>query len=182
MTSLIVLGLLIRNGSQSGYDIQVAMESSQTDTWAYVKPASIYYALKKLEEKQYVILKGVEKTGHRSKAIYEITPEGIEHYKQLIANCLEQPSVVFPSQLYSAVTFIDDISADVIIEKVEKQYKEIEKLYNNMQEVKKLKTNIDEYPENVKIIFDNIFEQCKIQLSILTSIKNYAEKKIIDNY
>lgn len=176
MTSLIVLGLLIRNGSQSGYDIQLAMESSQTDTWAYVKPASIYYALKKLEEKKYVILKAVEKTGHRSKTIYEITPEGIEHYKQLIATCLEQASVVFPSQLYSAVTFIDDISADIIIEKVEKQYNEIEKLYNNMQEVKKLKTNIDEYPENVKIIFDNIFEQCKIQLSTLTSIKNYAEK------
>lgn len=176
MTFLLVLGLLIRNGALSGYDIQVAMENSQTDTWAYVKPASIYYALKKLEEKRYVTLKSVEKTGHRSKAVYEINSEGVAYYQKLVADGLAKSSVVFPSDLYSSLTFIDDIPADTVIKNTEQHYKKIEKLYSEMKAVRELKLEIGEYPENVQIIFDNIFEQCKLQLSTLTAIKNYAEK------
>lgn len=42
MTRAMVLGLLKKYGSMSGYEIQQMMESAQTDQWAYVKPASIY--------------------------------------------------------------------------------------------------------------------------------------------
>lgn len=47
MTRLMVLGLLMQYGPMSGYELQQAMQSAQTDTWAGVFPASIYHALKK---------------------------------------------------------------------------------------------------------------------------------------
>ncbi|MEE6728054.1 PadR family transcriptional regulator [Pediococcus acidilactici] len=176
MTDLLVLGLLATNGALSGYDIQTAMESSQTDTWAYVKPASIYYALKKLAEKNYVSLQKVETTGHRTRAIYEITDAGKKHFQHLIAKGLEKNSIVFPANLYSALTFIEDLPAEKALHHLNIQFQNIEQLYRQMNAVKQLKISLDAYPEHVQLIFENIFRQCQLQLDTLKAIKEYLEK------
>lgn len=177
MTALLVLGLLLRNGTMSGYDIQVAMENTQTDKWAYVKPASIYYALKKLEENGFVNLNSVEATGYRSKALYSITEKGKQEYKRLIKQGLEENSVIFPSAFYTSLTFIEDLSSEEILYEINRQTKKIYDLYNDMKNIKKLKIEINQYPENVKIIFENIFAQCELQLNTLNSLKEVLVHK-----
>lgn len=177
MTALLVLGLLLRNGTMSGYSMQVAMENTQTDKWAYVKPASIYYALNKLEENGFVNLNSVEKTGHRSKALYSITEKGKQEYKRLIKQGLEENSVVFPSSFYTSLTFIDDLSTEEILYEINKQYKKISTLYSDMKNIEKLKININQYPENVQIIFKNIFGQCEVQLNTLDFLKKTLSHK-----
>lgn len=60
MTRTMVLGLLQTFGQMSGYEIQQKMQLSQTDKWAYVKPASIYHALKRMEKEGLVVLETIE--------------------------------------------------------------------------------------------------------------------------
>lgn len=178
MTYLLVLGLLLRNGKMSGYDIQMAMENTQTDKWAYVKPASIYYALKKLEENHFVTLDGVEQKGFRSKALYNITDEGKKKYKELIKKGLNEISVIFPSSLYTSITFIEDLSPEEIIRELSNQEEQVKTLYNDMKNIEKLKKSINEYPENVQIIFKNIFLQCEAQLNTVNSLKKMISNKL----
>lgn len=176
MTTLMVLGLLNINGPMSGYDIQTAMESSQTDMWAYVQPASIYYALKKLEKNGFVDFDQLYQTGNRSKALYKITPQGQKEYVRLIKESMNTLSVAFPTNLYTALTFIDDLPNEDVIESVDKQILEVTKLYNTMKQIEGLKKDIDAFPENVAIIFRNIYRQCEIQLDMLNEMKDYYSK------
>ncbi|MGL5820204.1 MAG: PadR family transcriptional regulator [Sarcina sp.] len=176
MASILLLGLLIRNGAMSGYDIQVALENSQTDKWAYVKPASIYYALKKMHEKGFLSLDGIEKTGHRTKAIYSITDTGVKEYKRLLKVGLEKTSVIFPAELYTSLTFIDDLPKEKALDLIEKQFLNIKIIYNDMKSIKILKKEIGHYPENVEIIFENMFKQCEIQLETLNLLKKHLDK------
>src|SRR5471030_3167439 len=171
MTALLVLGLLLRNGILSGYDMQLAMEDTQTDKWAYVKPASIYYALKKLEENGFINLNSIETNGYRSKVLYNITEKGKQEYKRLIKQGFEENSVIFPSALYTALTFIEDLSTEELLDEINHQLKQINIIYNDMKNIEKLKIEINQYPENVQIIFKNIFAQCEIQLNTLNCLK-----------
>ena len=173
MTSLIVLGLLIKMGAMSGYDIQMVMENSQTDKWAYVKPASIYYALKKLEEKGFVYLDGIETTGHRSKAVYSVTDSGKVEYRRLIKLGMEESSVIFPATLYSSLTFIDDIPATEAIIEIDKQLIKVNETYTDMKNIEALKREANAYPTNVEIIFVNMFAQCEIQINTLKQLKEH---------
>lgn len=47
MMRLMILGLLTKRDSLSGYEIQQALHMVQSSKWAEVFPASIYHALKK---------------------------------------------------------------------------------------------------------------------------------------
>lgn len=172
MTRTMVLGLLKVNGPMSGYEIQQMMESSQTDMWAYVNPASIYHALKRMQDEGKVILEKVEKTGLRTKSIFKITEDGEHELNQLLVEAFTQSSVVFPATLYTALTFMDNLNNEQILSSLEKQKQEISKLYNSMKtgfEVKQ--KTLGELPANVNVIFNNMYEQCEIQLKTIEAIK-----------
>lgn len=108
MTQLIVLGMLEMR-PMSGYDIQTTLQMLDAERWSGVLVGSIYHALKKLEKDGYVEIASIEMTGHRQKATYRITGQGSEYLKKLIEESLGKVSAVFPTSLYSALTFIDHI-------------------------------------------------------------------------
>lgn len=175
MTRILVLGLLKKLGTMSGYDIQMAMESSQTDKWAYVKPASIYYALRKLEEEKFITFEELQQTGNRSKAIYKITSLGEEEYLKELEIWLGESSVVFPSTLYSVLSFIDDLPKDKILMALDKQEIKVQKLYDDMRIGEEKKHQVDAFPPHVKRIFDNIYAQCELQLNFINELRDYAK-------
>ena len=76
MMRLMVLGLLTKNNLMSGYEIQQALQMVQSSKWAEVFPASIYHALKKMENEELIEIATIEKTGKRSKTVYCITVKG----------------------------------------------------------------------------------------------------------
>jgi DNA-binding PadR family transcriptional regulator len=71
-----VLGLLTKSDSLSGYEIQQALNMVQSSKWAEVFPASIYHALKKKANEELIRVKAIEMTGKRSETIYCITRRG----------------------------------------------------------------------------------------------------------
>lgn len=108
MTRLLVPGLLDEK-PMSGYDIQQKVSGADAERWGGVLVGSIYYALKKLEQENYIELAGVEQTGHRQKAIYKITDQGKAYLQSIILDSLRTSSVLYPTTLYSGLSLLDKI-------------------------------------------------------------------------
>src|SRR6266516_4437077 len=99
LTRLFVLGLLTQR-PMSGYAIQVVLQLSQTQQWARVLPDSVYHALKKLTDENFVVLQATELTGNQNKAIYAITPTGKDEFRKLLKKTWSTPVLHFPTKLY----------------------------------------------------------------------------------
>ncbi|KWX82649.1 PadR family transcriptional regulator [Paenibacillus riograndensis] len=171
MTDVMVLGLLLKYGSMSGYEIQQKMVSAQTDKWAYVQPASIYHALRKLDKDELVRLEKLEQTGNRSKAIYSITSKGKHEFNSMLISSFKKASVVFPSALYTVLTFMDEAPKEEIIGALEVQQQAIQTIYDEMKAGQKEKEKYSEVSKNVLLIFENMYEQCEVQLQFLQKLK-----------
>lgn len=105
MTKLLVLGLLDER-PMSGYDIQQMLKVMDAEHWGGVLVGSIYHALKKMEAEGLVEVISVEQTGHRQKAVYQITEKGSAYLKKLVRDALKTSSVVYPSRLYSGLSYV----------------------------------------------------------------------------
>lgn len=125
MTRLLVLAMLGLK-PMTGYDIKVMLELSYAERWGGVLIGSIYNALKKLEKDGYIEVASIESTGRRQKAIYQITEKGREHEQELIIEALEKSSVVYPTILYSGVSFAFKLPKAKCVEALEKQKKILE--------------------------------------------------------
>lgn len=177
MTRTMVLGLLKKNGPLSGYEIQQMMESSQTDMWAYVNPGSIYHALKKLQEEGKVVLEKVENTGLRTKSFFKITEDGEHELTRLLFDSFSGSSVVFPAKIYTALTFMDNLSKEDIFAALDQQQASVEKLYASLQAGDHAKrSTLGEVSANIQIIFANMYEQCELQLKMIAQIRHLVEE------
>src|SRR5215467_12358718 len=114
LVRLFVLGLLLRR-SMSGYEVQRILQLNRTDLWAGILSGSIYHALKKLEAEDLVTLRVTEWNGNRTRAIYAITPKGEAEYRSLLRDAWRNPSPHFPSGLYAALGFTDDLPRDEVL-------------------------------------------------------------------
>ena len=126
------------------------------------------------------MIESVEQTGNRSKAIYRITKQGEEHFIQLLREALQSSSVHLPSQLYTALSFIQEIDREeallglqlqrkLIIEQLEQQKAGIE--------VKRQLMNVDPV---VEYLFQNLYKQYELQLELLDQLIAHYEQKQAD--
>ncbi|MEY8347026.1 PadR family transcriptional regulator [Bacillus cereus] len=169
---LMVLGLLTKNNLMSGYEIQQALQMVQSSKWVEVFPASIYYALKKMENEELIEIATIEKTGKRSKTVYCITVKGKREFKSLLKNSFQKNSVVFPKDLYTALTFLSEEPSmkEEIVVALQAQKGEILCTYEEMKVGEKLKNEVH-MPEYVNLIFENIYEQCEVQLRLIHKLE-----------
>lgn len=176
MTRLMVLGLLVIK-PMSGYEMQQLLQQSQTDLWAGILPGSIYHALKKMEKEELVEIEAIERTGNRSKAVYKITEQGHVEFKQLLLTALVEPSVTYPTSLYTAIFFIDALPVQDVLEAIEQQKKKIEKDLETLQEGEKIKATYVPLNEIVQLTFKNMYDHHRIQLAFLTDLQKLLLKK-----
>ncbi|WP_251037497.1 PadR family transcriptional regulator [Paenibacillus albidus] len=170
MTRMMILGLLNNFGSMSGYEIQQMLQSSQTEMWAYVQPASIYHALRKLQQEGKIILETVEHTGLRAKAIYKIAEDGVLELRQLIEQSLSKSSVVFPASLYTALTFMDELPVPLILEALGKQEREIAAVMAAMKHGEEMKAQAGAMTVQAEAVFTNIYAQVGMQLEFIRKL------------
>lgn len=180
MTRLMVLGLLSVK-PMSGYEIQSQLQVSQADKWAGILSGSIYHALKKLNEEGLVELDSVEQTGNRSKAIYKLTEAGREELILLLMESLQQSSVMFPTTLYTAMSFLYLLPAQEILQAIDRQRQTIEMEYEGMKVGKAAKEQAIRLPDYIELTFDNVFEQYELQLRFLDRLKTIIEQKGVEH-
>lgn len=170
MTRLFVLGFL-NIKPLSGYDIQQILLLNDTERWGGVLVGSIYHALKKMEKEELIEVDSIEHTGHRQKAIYRITPRGKEHFIELLAKSLAESSAVFPSSLYTALSFIDNLPKEQVITALEKQYEFLENETAELQKGLIEKRNaMGELPSLSTLVFNNMFDTYERQKTFIKEI------------
>jgi DNA-binding PadR family transcriptional regulator len=170
MTRLMVLGLL-RLKPLSGYEIQQILQTSQSDKWAGILPGSIYHALKKMDKEGLVEVESVEHTGHRAKAIYKITENGEIEFKLLLKESLERSSVVLPSSLYTALSFLHEISNEELIKAIETQLTTLERELADLKLGQKKKESVMKLDPFTLMAFENMFQQYELQMDFLKKMK-----------
>ncbi|MCL6459675.1 MAG: PadR family transcriptional regulator [Gorillibacterium sp.] len=171
MTKTMILGLLNAYGPMSGYKIKQMMESSQTEMWAYVQPASIYHALRKLQADCSIILESLQQTGLRTTAIYKITEAGTQELKQMLERSFAATSVVFPAVLYTALTFMHELPDSVVVSSLQKQESEILKMITDMQAGEQAKLEYGAMTPQAAAVFRNIYAQCELQLQFIREMQ-----------
>lgn len=171
MTQLLVLGLL-KEKPLSGYDIQLALQVSDAESWGGVLVGSIYHALKKLEKDGHIEIASLEQTGNRQKAIYQITDTGIEYLYKLIADVLQSSSVVFPTAFYSGLNFMDLIPKEQSITALKSQKALLEKEYDSLRRgLDEKKTAMGKVlPTVSELVFENMFGTIKQQLDFVNQL------------
>jgi len=177
MTRLLVLAMLGLK-PMTGYDIKTMLELNDAERWGGVLIGSIYNALKKLEKDGYIEVASIESTGHRQKAIYQITEKGRAHEQELIIEALEKSSVVYPTTLYSGVSFAFKLPNDRAIEALEKQKKILEheeKAINAGYEAKLIAMQ-GEMPALTQLAFDNMLEIVKVQSKFVNQAIDIMKK------
>ena len=175
MTRLMVLGLL-KTKPMSGYEIQQILTRSQSDSWAGILPGSIYHALKKMEKEGLVEIDSIEKTGNRSKAIYKITADGEIEFEKLLVESLQVSSVFLPSNLYTALSIIEHLTNDEIIQSLKNQQIVLENQLDQLKEGIEMKRTHMPMDEVTEMLFQNVFDQYELQLDLLHNLIGYYER------
>lgn len=174
-TRTMVLGLLHTYGPMSGYEMQQIMHQSKTDLWAYIHPASIYHALKKLQQEGKVVLETIERTGLRSKAIFSLTTDGEKELSHLLGECFRQSSVVFPSAFYTALGFMEHLPREDVLAALEEQEREIRRMREEMKQGEREKEAMGEIPKPIAAALHNIYGQYALQLQSIQEIRGFLE-------
>lgn len=164
MTRLLVLGMLDVQ-PMSGYDIQQALQLTDAERWGGVLIGSIYHALKKMEQEGYVAVISIEQTGHRQKAVYTITETGKTYLQALIKDALKASSVLYPSTLYSGLSFYEKLSAAECRTALQQQRRTLEEEYNAVKQGFEAKDAAMQHqlPPMVMLMMDNMFSIIKQQ-------------------
>ncbi|CAM3002897.1 PadR family transcriptional regulator [Paenibacillus sediminis] len=174
MTRLMVLGLLTYR-PMSGYEMQQMLQQSQTDKWAGILPGSIYHSLKTMTADGLVEIDAVEHTGHRAKAIYKITDKGREQFFELLKSSLVEPSVAYPTTLYTAISFLELLPKEVILESINVQEKALREQYEEMKRGEEQKAAHTSLPAHIRLVFQNMYDQFEIQLRFLQKLRELYE-------
>ena len=173
MTRLMVLGML-RTKPMTGYEMQQLMQESQMDSWAGILPGSIYHALKKMDKEGLVKVASVESTGHRVKAIYEITDEGEKEYKKLLVESFREPSVHLPVHLYTGLSMLNlpnhQADPNAIIAAIEEQIQELQTKMEKIEDGQRIKSQFIEINELTELTFQNMLDQYKLHIDFLEKI------------
>lgn len=164
LTRLLVLGMLDVQ-PMSGYDIQQALQLTDAERWGGVLIGSIYHALKKMEQEGYVEITSIKQTGHRQKAFYAITKSGRNYLQALIKDSLKTSSVLYPSTLYSGLSFYEKLSVDECRKALEEQRTALKEEYSAVKSGFEAKDTAMQHkiPPMVLLIMDNMFSIIKQQ-------------------
>ena len=175
LTRLMVLGLLMQR-HLSGYEMQLILRLNRSEQWAGILPGSIYHALKKLASEGLVVLQSFEQAGNRSKAIYAITTQGEQEFRRLLRDSWRTPVLHFPSGIYVALGFLDDLSRDEVVQAIDEQIAALESELADWNAGERIKDELiaqlsQTVPEYQQALFANGREHMELDLRFLRHLR-----------
>ena len=106
---LVILGLLLE-GNLYGYEIKKKI-IDRLGEYVDIKFGSIYYAIKKAIENEWIKRAGTEKDGgNPERYIYQILPTGRKYYKKLLKEYFESTQLHFETDI--VLMFVDTLEKD----------------------------------------------------------------------
>jgi DNA-binding PadR family transcriptional regulator len=143
---LFVLGLLAMR-PMSGYEIRKWIVSGHAELWANVLPGSIHYALRKATDEGLVSVRSTAHSGRRRRVVYGITVRGRRHLKTLLRKCWSTPPRSFPTQINTALVFVDQLSRSEVRRALHKSIAELTRWKRVWQQGREHKKGLGEAVE-----------------------------------
>lgn len=166
---LIILGLL-KKAPMHGYELQRVMKQSKVDQWAGLLKGSIYHCLKSMAGEGLVKAKSSEASG-RVKAVYEITARGRTEFKQLLRTSWGARARGFPSSLFAAVAFLDELPAEEVLALLEQQQAQLNEELEAWREGERAKATAGALPAHLRLLFDSACQHLETNLRLTESLK-----------
>ncbi|HEY1405315.1 MAG TPA: PadR family transcriptional regulator [Spirochaetota bacterium] len=164
---IIILGLLMECNLY-GYEIKKKI-MERVDQYVDIKFGSIYYAIKKALENEWVKKVGTEKDGgNPERYIYQILPAGRKYYKKLLKQYFDQTMIHFDIDI--VLMFFDSLEKDqkeVFIEERREIIKtKLAEIKDKIDKEEKKKT-----PETNLVLYSYIENHLKAELSWIKSLE-----------
>ena len=157
---LVLLGL-IKQKSQSAYDIKKNIEYRNIPRWVKISEQSIYKKVLQLESKEYIVSHKEKEGNMPDKAIYTITNKGNDYFNKLM-NDISNSDVSLYLDFNVIITNLD---------LVDDEQKKI--LVSNILELKELLNERRSHRQHIPNVGKQMFKQ---QLALVETL----EKWIID--
>ncbi len=175
MIPLYILGLLLRFGSQHGYQIKKTIADQLSD-FTQIKLSAIYYHLEKMEDKGFLSAAREKDTNKLEKIVYSITDKGKTEFQRLLNGLLELDyKPVFPSD--GIFYFSDALDINVINEHLRDYIVKLQAIIVAIEKHKKqtLQFIPDEMKVMAKIIFSHHQYHYQTELNwAVESLKNLS--------
>lgn len=113
---LVLLGL-IKQKSQSAYDIKKNIEYRNIPRWVKISEQSIYKKVLQLESKEYIVSHKEKEGNMPDKAIYTITNKGNDYFNIIITN----------------LDLVDDEQKKILVSNIKSKILELKELLNERQ-------------------------------------------------
>ncbi len=175
-TRLLVLGLLSM-APMHGYEIKKTMERSRAAVWAAVLPGSVYHALKTMAAEGLVEVKATEASGHRTRAIYAITPAGCSEMKRLLREAWRQPPRPYPVTLYSAIALFHVLPGAELVDAIERLIEEARREITTWNDAEKRRAAAGSIPSHLRLAFGNAREHLEADIRLLEGLKDLAQER-----
>jgi DNA-binding PadR family transcriptional regulator len=93
-----ILSLLVEKPGH-GYDLEQTIEARNMRDWTELAFSSIYYVLKRLEDRELIEVQIGQKSGKRSRKVYTATPSGRDLHQLMTLEFLGQAENLYPALL-----------------------------------------------------------------------------------
>jgi|HigsolmetaAR201D_1030396.scaffolds.fasta_scaffold08473_4 DNA-binding PadR family transcriptional regulator len=111
---LLALGIVRMHGQTYGYRAYREMQSWNVETWAHMKPGSIYHALGQLAKQGALRQVQIEpSTTGPARTVFEMTDEGEREFQSLLSEALSSPDIEY---LSAGLIFIEALPRAQAIE------------------------------------------------------------------
>ncbi len=161
---LTILGLLMK-GNLYGYDIKKKINEA-SGGFVDTKFGSIYYAIKKSQNKGWIKKKGTEKDGgNPERYVYQITPEGKKYFTKGITRYFEKSFIHFDVDLL--LMFLLTLDKNAKEQFVEER---LEHLNEKLKDIKKKIAEIEKSKEDISL-YSYIESHLKAELAWVKSMK-----------
>ncbi len=107
-----VLGLIVEKPSH-GYDLERVIDDRGMRNWTELAFSSIYYVLRKLEDRGLVVSATETRSSQKARKTYSATPLGRQEHREKTLHALAHPRPVYPSILLGLANWpaVDRVAA-----------------------------------------------------------------------
>lgn len=167
---LLILGLL-KKAPMNGYQVQQVMKQNQIDRWAGLLKGSIYHGLKTMTAEGLLKVRPDDSTGGRIKTTYEITARGRTEFKQLLRTAWSSKAGGFPTALFAAVAFLDELPTEEVLQMLDGQQALLTDALSQWNNAEKAQATTPALPHQLRLLIDCARQHLQTDLRLTESLK-----------
>jgi DNA-binding PadR family transcriptional regulator len=171
---LVILGLL-RDRPLYGYEIKQIIEEHMSD-WTSIAFGSIYFALAKLAEEQFIEKVGIEQEGKRpSRSVYQITAAGREEFLRL----LRQGWQTYEQQFFDldiCLFFLRDLPVDEVLGYLHQRRTILQGVLDHIRSHRAEELATPQVPRLAAAIFDHSLAHVQAELDWTIDLLQKSER------